>query len=642
MKKLVNLLFLFLSFTFVFSGCSDDYDDTFIKSEIAGIRNEIAALKQQVTSVEALFTASQEGKVITDLVELENGKGYKITFADDTVIEVLRGGNASAVTVKEHEGVYYWSLITNGNADFILDAEGNKLPIVAKGEDASKLEIDPEGYWTVNRKRIKDANNDWVRFSKGSGDSFFTDIEDTDDEVIFTLEDGATLTIARGEKKDDDKKEEGSFMRLDLENPDDVVVFKARRAKKIDILFSEDMKMEVTKAPEGWRTNIHRPNRYLQITPPNVAEFGVKEVHLQGIDKNGLVYLAKIRVSMEGITFNDPNGIFVLNEGNMTTETGSLIYISPKGVVMENVYQTVNGKNLGNVTQDLFIHDGKMYIIAQNGNTSSTGLEFQNEGFLTVADLKTMKRVAGYNDELKSLSWSSHIAVLDDSNIFIRDNHGVHLFDSATGKLTKIEGSDGAKKLTMAVAAGKVFAAAGSNVLVFEKGKTSVSKTISMGANVTGVVKSHDNNLWIATVGTPQKITKLDASTLEVIKVNEVKEGSMSTGPAASSGITAVGDLIYYSGMTTKIHVHNFATGESKLIDDVKPQIKDPGMLYNTIGVHPKTGHVFMNTIKAFGWDFLVNSISEFEVSTGKAIKKNEFKDHTHFPAGFFFTANFN
>lgn len=45
--------------------------------------------------------------------------------------------------------------------------------------------------------------------------------------------------------------------------------------------------------------------------------------------------------------FDDPNGTFVLNEGNMTTENGSLTWISPEGYVIDDAYKTVNGDGVG-------------------------------------------------------------------------------------------------------------------------------------------------------------------------------------------------------------------------------------------------------------------------------------------------------
>lgn len=48
-------------------------------------------------------------------------------------------------------------------------------------------------------------------------------------------------------------------------------------------------------------------------------------------------------------SFTDPKGVFVLNEGNMTTENGSLTYITPEGYVIGDAYKAVNGTELGNV-----------------------------------------------------------------------------------------------------------------------------------------------------------------------------------------------------------------------------------------------------------------------------------------------------
>ena len=47
----------------------------------------------------------------------------------------------------------------------------------------------------------------------------------------------------------------------------------------------------------------------------------------------------------------------------MTTENGSLIYIDKKGKVLDYAYRTMNGTELGNVTQDIYIFNKKMYII---------------------------------------------------------------------------------------------------------------------------------------------------------------------------------------------------------------------------------------------------------------------------------------
>lgn len=335
-------------------------------------------------------------------------------------------------------------------------------------------------------------------------------------------------------------------------------------------------------------------------------------------------------------------GTFVLNEGNMTKENGSLIFISPKGAITDSVYLRVNGTELGNGSQDLFIKNKKMYILSQNGKKNITGSSFSSDGLLIVANAETLEKEAAYNEELTSvLSWPTHVVVLNEENVFIRDGKGVYLFNTLTKNINYIEGTKGANKNRMAVAEGKVFVPCKNTVLVLKPGAVIAADTIDMGATVSGVIKSSDGNLWVSTTGKPHKIAKVNAKDHSVIRENELSEGSVSSGVAATPGIGAIGDTLYFSGMGTKIYRHNFNSGTTELMVNAKEMVENATMLYNTIAVHPVTGEVYMNTIKGFGWDFLINNISVFNFSGPEPTLSNNYKDYTHFPAGVFFTSDF-
>ena len=61
-------------------------------------------------------------------------------------------------------------------------------------------------------------------------------------------------------------------------------------------------------------------------------------------------------------------GTFILNEGQVWKgHYGTLVFISPKGIVTDSVYFKENGGSLGGGTQDLYIRNNKLYIISQNG-----------------------------------------------------------------------------------------------------------------------------------------------------------------------------------------------------------------------------------------------------------------------------------
>ncbi|WP_126973597.1 DUF5074 domain-containing protein [Gynurincola endophyticus] len=333
-------------------------------------------------------------------------------------------------------------------------------------------------------------------------------------------------------------------------------------------------------------------------------------------------------------------GTFILNEGNMTSENGSLVFISPKGVITDSVYFKVNGTELGNVTQDLFIRNNKMYIIAQNGNTNAVGETFSNDGMLVVANAETLQKEASYNAELTTLSWPTHIAVLNDENVIIRDNKGLYRFNTITKNLTFIKGSGSAEKLTMAVSNNKIFAAAGKKVYVIEANKDTLTYALEMEATVSGVVKASDGNIWVSTTGAPHKISKINQSDYSVVQTNSISAGSVSSGWGATPGITAKGDTLYFSGAGTNIYRHIFTTGATEFMLDAKTKVQDANIVYNNITVHPLTGEVYMNTIKGYGTNYLINNLSVFNFDEEAKLSAN-YQNHTSFPAGIFFTYSF-
>ena len=334
-------------------------------------------------------------------------------------------------------------------------------------------------------------------------------------------------------------------------------------------------------------------------------------------------------------------GTFILNEGNMTTENGSLTFISPRGVVTDSAYFKANGTQLGNVAQDLFIRNNKIYIISQNGKKNATGAAFENDGLLIVANAETLKKEAAYNDELKTLSWPTHVAVLNEQNVIIRDNNGLSRFNTVTKELTLIKGSRSANKMTMAVSNNKIFAAAGTKVYVIEADKDSISYALDMKASVSGVVKASDGNIWVSTTGSPSKISKINYRDYSLIKANDITTGSLSAGFGATPGITAKGDTLYFSGAGTKIYRHVFSVNTTEFMVDAKTMVENANVVYNNIAVHPVTGEVYLNTMKGYGGNYLFNSISVFNFSNGAVLSAN-YKDYTNFPAGTFFTYSFN
>lgn len=626
MKKSINFILIFLSSAILFS-CT--YDDAFLKEEIEKIKTDLSALTQQANSLQTMVGAINASKVITKVDKMGEDKGYKITFNDGSTLDITNGKNAPVMGIKEFEGEYYWAITSNGTTDFVLDKDNNKLLVSGKDGTTPAMQIDADGYWTVNGVRIKDAEEKTV---KAQGDSFFKEVKENDNSVTFIMANGTSIVMP---------KVGGTYLKFENESNEPFFVIDAGKSKKLNIAYANVHSLELIAVPTGWKAFLHVPNKTLEIIAPLEASYGTKEVVLRGLDKNGMVFQAIAKVSLAGKAYSDPYGIFVLNEGNMTTENGSLIFITPDKQVLSNLYFTMNGRRLGNTAQDIFIKDKKIYILSQNGGASGNGSTSDSDGMLIVANAETMKKVESYNDELSTLKMVSHVAVLDAENVFIRDNNGVHIFNTTTKELKVIAGTKGVAKNRMAVVGGKVFVINKKSLLVLEANRLDVAQTIDMGATITGVLKSKDGNLWVSTTGTPNKIAKVNSATYAIVKANEITMGSLGAGWGATPGITAQGDTLYYSNAGTIIYRHIFSTEETKMMVDAKTLVPNANMIYNNIAVHPITGKVYMTTIKGYGWDFLTNNISEFDFSGAEPKLSENYTDYTRFPAGIFFTADF-
>lgn len=235
LNKLFKLLVLLIGLTFSFTACDDHYDElkgdiNDIYGQIDELKTDIEALKGQVNSIQGIVDAINGGKVVTDVKETEDGRGYVITFNDASTIEVMKKTNGSAISIIEVEGVYYWAIVTNGIPAQLLNEAGEPITVT---DNTVELTLDEHGYLTLNGKRVTDANDDFVRFKKGESGAFFKDIIVTDKSVTFVLPDDSQIVL---------NKETGTFLRFDTDQKMPFYLLKPGRETRINIKFSANLK----------------------------------------------------------------------------------------------------------------------------------------------------------------------------------------------------------------------------------------------------------------------------------------------------------------------------------------------------------------------------------------------------------------
>ena len=76
------------------------------------------------------------------------------------------------------------------------------------------------------------------------------------------------------------------------------------------------------------------------------------------------------------------NGYFITNEGPFQNGSGSITFVGDDGIVSQNVYKTVNGEDLGNIVNSMYVFDKRGFIVVNNSSR------------IVVVDRETMEKIA--------------------------------------------------------------------------------------------------------------------------------------------------------------------------------------------------------------------------------------------------------
>lgn len=453
------------------------------------------------------------------------------------------------------------------------------------------------------------------------------------------------------------------------------------------IEFKAENAGNITANPaEGWQVDINPEEGYAQITAPEADAPGDNQYKMtltaQGGEKTAQAATVWFYCVKD---FSDPKGAFVLNEGNMTGENGSLIYITPEGYVLDNAYKAVNGTELGNVCQDMWFCGGKIYIISQNGDKNPVGSEFENDGMLVIADAKTLKKLDAYTrDDLNGLTWPSHVGVLDEEHVYIRDNGSadgstgngkIWRLNTTTRELKALEGSQGAPKAPFKQVGDKLYTfydkdfygSVMSKLWEVSASSDQVNvKSLNSTITKTHGLESDGTNLWIMyEYFSKPYIGKVDLNNPKTFLAHKEISYSLSgegddaesgeqptsqTGSSSGKVMAVHGNIAYYL-YDTSIYKVDFNQGPDGDIDNpngtTTPQDEElvdlysldnkAQKMYNGISVNPTTGILYANSIKGYGNFFTTNSIWGFDTNGTWENYLYKFDGYTHFPAGIFF-----
>lgn len=187
-----------------------------LEARVQALEELCAQINTNVSSLQAIVDASQNGDYITSVVPVTEGDrtvGYTISFAKGEPITIYHGqdgddsmpGYAPEISAAQgDDGVYYWTL----DGEWLLDAAGRKIPV--QGADGSDGEAGEDG--VTPRLKIEggmwyvsyDGGTTWTQLSDTEddegfigSDSIFEEVTQDDSYVYFVLRGGGTITIPK-------------------------------------------------------------------------------------------------------------------------------------------------------------------------------------------------------------------------------------------------------------------------------------------------------------------------------------------------------------------------------------------------------------------------------------------------------------
>ena len=285
------------------------------------------------------------------------------------------------------------------------------------------------------------------------------------------------------------------------------------------------------------------------------------------------------------------NGIFIVNEGPFQNGTGTVTYFNPdSNLVKQDIFEMINGRPLGNIAQQMTIHNGKGYIVVNNAGT------------VEVVDVATFKS----DGTITGLVNPSQFLIVDDKKAYVSDWIGhIAVVDLATNTVTKaIPAGTGPDVM---LKSGKYVYVANSGgfsvdstVYVIDYTTDLMVKVIKVGDAPSGMVADGNGNIWVLCKGngfagwpqagdTPGKLMKIDPISLSV----SYTYAFGSTGDHPEKLVINKQKSILYFLFDNAIYHFNIALANTS-----------PAKLYSryfySLGYEYKTGYLYASDPKDF------------------------------------------
>lgn len=391
-------LLYFLAAVCLWTGCSDEYDDSAIKGDIDDLKDKVAALEQQIASLKqeatkinndiAALKDIADGIAITKVTENADG-GYTVTFSNGKSYTIANGQKgdqgpqgpqgpegAACTPMMRIDSEGYWQVSYDGGTTWEYPG-GEKISALgqtgatgdqgAQGQTGAtpQISVDSEGYWTVSYdggktfERMKDAAGNEIKavVSEGTGNVSYKSVFES---VSYSAENSTLQVVLAGTTEVLEIPVGGAALAQLYagENPvEGVQTFAAGETKSYTVKAPTADMVKVVGYPDGWTVTL--TDMTLDVTAPaaqsRATADSATDVSLLVVMKNGLATVLRMQVTVDG-TAVEPvalaTPVVTLSPASVTAGAEQAVVATWKAVANATSYKvSFNGAAATSVTE---------------------------------------------------------------------------------------------------------------------------------------------------------------------------------------------------------------------------------------------------------------------------------------------------
>ncbi len=255
-------------------------------------------------------------------------------------------------------------------------------------------------------------------------------------------------------------------------------------------------------------------------------------------------------------------GYFITNEGNFGSGIGTLSFVGNDGVVIHNVYQTVNGEPMGNLLQSMYFYEDNAYLVLNGSHKVIVTNRYTMEKIATIEgeNINNPRYFVAIGDKGYVSNWNDPFVTSDDF---------IAVIDLNTNTVeSTISVDEGPEDLLINDAKLYVNLQGGygqnNKVLIIDTDNDSVITEIPVGDVPNSIKVDKNDDIWIVCGGKPSFTGNESSGSLVKISDDSVVlniDFELTEHPEHLS-INSTNDVLYYA-LNGKIYNMNIESTTS-------------------------------------------------------------------------------